>query len=110
MVNYKSNSKNKDNGIVILRTLQDVQDMICEVLTEIKAREGLDESSGKINQLLQTWVKCFMSNVENTKLDSIEKRLEALESGQRTFIVPTAPEESSSQANGKQQKKEEATT
>ena len=64
------------------------------------------KDGGIIVQLLNVWIKSY----EITKLDEIESRLEALENGERTFIVPTAPEESQKQANGKQQKKEEAMT
>lgn len=73
----KEDNSNKNR--VRLKTLTDVQDLIDEVLTEIKCREGLDESSGKINQLLQTWIKCFMARFETEEVLDIKRRVFAIE-------------------------------
>jgi hypothetical protein len=63
-----------------------------------------EKDSGYIIQVVNAILRSLemeIKEMENTKLEEIEKRLAALESGERTFVVPTPV------VNGKHKQKEE---
>jgi hypothetical protein len=63
------------NKYLKLNTLQDVQDLICDILTECRDTGDMVQHSGKICNLLQVWIKCQ----QLTELETINKRLDKLE-------------------------------
>jgi hypothetical protein len=67
------NNKTKNN--VNLESLNDVQELINDILTEIKDGKRMSENSGKIVQLLQCWLRCY----EMSELEDLEWRIRILE-------------------------------
>jgi hypothetical protein len=63
-----------------LETLDDVKRIISDILEEIRSEGKAVEMSGRVCNLLQVWLKSH----EMSKLESIEKRLEALEHANET--------------------------
>jgi hypothetical protein len=69
------NTDNRKYACLKLETLDDVKAIITEVLTEIRSQGVAVEMSGRICNLLQVWLKSH----EMSKLEAIERRLDALE-------------------------------
>jgi hypothetical protein len=69
------NNDNRKYACLKLETLDDVKAIITEVLSEIRSQGVAVEMSGRICNLLQVWLKSH----EMSKLDAIERRLDALE-------------------------------
>ena len=72
------NKKKKARGVSIEKP-SDVRRIARVVIADIFREQRQIEHAGKINQLLQTWLKGW----ELEKLESIEKRLRALEDERR---------------------------
>jgi len=62
-----------------IKSPEDVKRVARWVISDIFQEDSQIENAGKINQLLQTWLKGW----EAEKLESIEKRLRALEDERR---------------------------
>ncbi len=69
---------NRKYACLKLETLDDVKAIITELLEEIRSEGKAVEMSGRICNLLQVWMKSH----EMSKLEAIEKRLDALEARQ----------------------------
>jgi len=62
-----------------IKSPEDVKRVARWVISDIFQEDSQIENAGKINQLLQTWLRGW----ELEKLESIEKRLRALEDERR---------------------------
>ena len=72
------NNNKRTRGLTI-KSPEDVRRIARWVISDIFQEDSQIENAGKVNQLLQTWLKGW----ELEKLESIEKRLRALEDERR---------------------------
>jgi hypothetical protein len=66
---------NEKTTCLKLESLEDVKILIVDILQEIKDNNMMYESSGKIVQLLQCWLKAYQID----ELEQIKKRISKLE-------------------------------
>ena len=76
---FMSGNNNKRTRGLTIKSPEDVRRVARWVISDIFQEDSQIEHAGKVNQLLQTWLKGW----ELEKLESIEKRLRALEDERR---------------------------
>lgn len=74
-----SGNNNKRTRGLTIKSPEDVKRVARWVISDIFQEDSQIENAAKVNQLLQTWLKGW----ELGKLESIEKRLRALEDERR---------------------------
>ena len=71
------NNANDKNNYLKLDSPQDVQDLICDILTDCRDTGDMVQYSGKICNLLQVWLKCYQIQ----EIKSLAERVTKLEEG-----------------------------